>query len=965
MSPATEASASVAFGRFQVLPHRRELLADGQPVKLGGRAFDVLMGLIEARGAIVSIDALMARVWPDRVVEDNNLQAQIAALRRAFGAERGLIRTVAGRGYQFTGEIRTAPTGAEREITAPANAAATHPATNLPEPVSELIGRDQELREILGLVEAHRLVTLTGPGGIGKTRLALTAAGELRPQFADGVWLAELSPLADPALVAATVAAAVGLELGGGEVLAQRVAQALAERQLLLVLDTCEHVIDDAAAVAEAILLAGSAARIIATSREPLRTEGEWVHPVLPLAIPTAEGEDPWQYGAVLLFVTRSRASGTHVSEDRHLAPVIAGICRRLDGIPLAIELAAARTSALGIEALAARLDDRFHLLTEGRRTALPRHQTLRATLDWSHELLAEPERVLLRRLSVFSGAFSLDAVTAVAASLDLAAPDVIEGLPSLVTKSLVVAEFAGTMARYRLLDTMRAYALEKLDDSGERDRIAHRHAEYYRNVFERTETEWEARLTTEWLANYAWRIDNLRTALDWAFSPGGNASIGVALTTAAVPLWMHLSLLDECHRRAEQALAVFSAGEDRDQRCEMKLHAALAASSWWRAAGIYAQGDVPELGTIWSKALEIAEILGDAEYQLRSLWGLYAFYLGIGRFHIALEIAQRFRTLAANQRDANDRLIGDRMIGCLQHLLGDQVGARRHTEHMLANFILRDQTSHDPIRFQYHQRPTALAITARILWLQGFPDQAMRIADSAVEEAGETNHALSLCYALAHAACPTMLWAGDIVAAERYIVMLLDHSTRHALPLWGALGRTFQAVLVIRRGQVGDGVGLLRASLDELGGAMSDWISVMFLSELAAGFGSAGQIADGLAAAEQAIERAEQTGARWLFSESLRVKGELLRMQGAPGATAAAEDLFRQALDWAERQGALSWELCAATSLARLLCHDGRRADATTLLQQVYDRFTEGFETADLKAAKALLATLAEAPGL
>jgi hypothetical protein len=424
----------------------------------------------------------------------------------------------------------------------------------------------------------------------------------------------------------------------------------------------------------------------------------------------------------------------------------------------------------------------------------------------------------------------------------------------------------------------------------------------------------------------------------------------------------MHLSLLDECRSRVEQALAVLSAGKDGDPRREMKLHAALASSSWWRAAGIYAQGAGPDLATIWTKVLEIAESLGDAEYQLRSLWGLYSFHLGIGRFRVALESAQRFRTLAAKRCQRNDRLIGERMIGCLQHLLGDQASARRHTEDMLANFIPPEKRSQDLIRFQYDQRVAARTVLARVLWLQGFPDQAMRTAESAVEDAGETNNALSLCYALAHAACPIMLWLEHLATAEDYALKLLDLSTRHALPSWGALGRMFRGVIVIGHGDISSGLSLLRAGFDEFGGAMADWISVMFLGELAAGLGRAGQTADGLIAVAQAIERAERTEARWLSAELLRVKGELLLLQRADGA--AAEAQFRQALDWARQQGTLSLELRTATTLARVLRDQGHSTDATALLQPVYDRFTEGFDTADLKAAKALLDTLIERAG-
>src|SRR5712675_2320511 len=415
MDPA-QAPAAIEFGRFRVLPHRRELLAEGRPVDLGGRAFDVLMVLIEASGAVVSKDALMNRVWPERVVEENSLQAQISALRRIFGADRDLIRTIAGRGYQFTGELRPvsatpnaqATAGMPRPIPTPSRLP-----TNLPEPVSELIGRDVELDEILDLSTSHRLVTLTGAGGIGKTRLGFAVARQLLPRFADGVWGIELAPLSDPELVPVAVATALGLELASGTASPLSVANALRAKQLMLVLDNCEHVINAAARMAEALLRSNPAARVLATSREPLRVEGEWVYPVPPLAVP-AEGsldsEDRLRYGAVRLFVERARATAPHFLSDVRAAAGIAGICRRLDGIPLAIELAAARAAALGIDGLAARLDDRFRLLAGGYRTTMPRHQTLRATLDWSYELLTEPERVVLCRLAIFAGGFTLEA---------------------------------------------------------------------------------------------------------------------------------------------------------------------------------------------------------------------------------------------------------------------------------------------------------------------------------------------------------------------------------------------------------------------------------------------------------------------------------------------------------------------------------------------------------------------------
>jgi predicted ATPase len=837
------------------------------------------------------------------------------------------------------------------------------PPTNLPAPLSELIGRDAEVAEVLSLIGSHRLVSLTGAGGIGKTQLALAAARQLLPNFTDGVWLAEFSPLADPGLVPATVAAAVGLEFGGGEISAQRVAQALADRRLLLVLDTCEHVIGAAARMAEALLHANPAAHVITTSREPLKADGEWIYPVPPLAVPAVESDNFWRYGAARLFVLRSRASGTHVSEDRHVAALIATICRRLDGIPLAIELAAARGGALGIDEVAARLDDRFRLLTGGRRMALPRHQTLRATLDWSYELLSEPERVILRRLAIFAGVFSLEAASAVVASPELLQSDVIEGLANLVAKSLVAAEVDGRVARYRLLDTTRAYAIEKLGESGERERLARRHAEYYRDFFEQIEAELDARSAVEWLDDYGRQIDNLRAALDWSFSLQGEASIGVTLTAATVPLWMHLSLLDECRSRVARALAAIEVETNADARREMKLHAALGGLLMYTYD---AKDAVPGACAAWTRSFEIAERLDDAEYRLTSLWGLWFFHVASSGHRMALELAERFSALAAKLADLNYRLVGERMMAISQHYLGDLAGARRRLDRALGEHVTANCTS-PVLRFQLRPHVAARVLLAWILWLEGFPDQAIRAAENSVEEARGANHVLSLCYALSQA-CPIALMVGDLATAESYLRMLVEQSARYSLPFWAALGRSNQGVLLIKRGDLDAGLRLLRAGQSELGEGRVAWStllirpagrSITFCTVTGEALARTGQTGDGLILLEAAIDHCERTEERWIFAELLRVKGELLLLQGGSSAAATAEDHFRQALDWARRQGALSWELRAATSLARLLRDQGRPADAMALLQPVYDRFTEGFDTVDLQAAKALIDAL------
>ncbi len=940
-----DSQSAFEFGRFRVSPRSRELSVAGKPIELGGRAFDVLLTLIEARGSVVSKDELMARVWPGRVVEENNLQVQIATLRKVLADDRELIRTVAGRGYQFTCELRMV--SIEVSNAAP-------PATNLPAPVLELIGRDIEVREVTDMVRAHRLVTLVGTGGIGKTRLSQEIGRVMLSAFPGGVWIAELAALSDPQLVPATVATALGLPLGSGAVSPESLAMALGTKPVLLILDNCEHVIEAAARMAEALLRLNFHAFIMASSREPLRAPGEFIYRVPALDLPSAGTHEPGDLlrsGAVRLFLARARAADPHLAADDLIAAVAAAICRRLDGIPLAIELAAARIAGLGLEGLAARLDDRFKLLTGGHRTALPRHQTLRATLDWSYELLSEPERIVLCRLAIFVGGITLGSASAVAADSQIIGPDLVDLLANLVTKSLVTTDIghsaAHLVAGYRLLDTTRAYALAKLAESGELELLAQRHAEYHRDLFERAEAEWDASPTAAWLATYARQIDNVRTALDWAFSPSGDSAIGMALTVAAVPLWTHLSLMEECRARVERALASLAPGPGRDARREMQLFAALGASL------SYTKSPVPESGAAWTNALEIAESIGDIEYQLRALWGLWIYRLSCGECRTALALAQRFCSLGASSTDPGDVFIGDRMIGVSMHYLGDQTTARRHIERMLDHYVVPVQRSHI-IRFQFDQRVAGRMILARILWLQGFPDQALRTAQDNVEDARRIGHALSLYYAL-EGACLIPLFVGDLPAAERSLAMLLDHSARHAVSRWYAWGRCFEGALLVKRGEVSTGLGLLRAALDDLRETRFVLRYTAFLGDLAEALSHAGEIAQGLEAIDEALERSERNDERWCIAELCRIKGELVLLD-KPGATVTAEGHFQDGLRWAHEQGSLSWELRCATSLARLWQAQGQSKKARALLAPVYDRFKEGFATADLQAAKALL---------
>jgi predicted ATPase/DNA-binding winged helix-turn-helix (wHTH) protein len=523
------------FGGWELDLARDELRMRGVPVPLGCRAFQIFAVLVQSAGEVVTRDELMRRVWPRGIVEENTLEVHISAVRKALGSDRGTLRTSFGRGYRLVGwRIRKESTPADPVVLDPTPIPVQPFMTNLPAAASEVIGRTTALQQLQELLSAYRMITLTGPGGIGKTVLAMEVARSLLRAFQGDCWLVDLVSLSDPGLVPAMVAGVLDLKLGGDEISPNAVARAIGREKLLLVLDNCEHVIDAAAKLAETIVRACPHACVLATSREALRIEGEHVYRVPPLDVPLQHEKESGSilgHAAVQLFIARARALGSGFSPQGENLRTIAAICRHLDGIPLAIEFAAARAAMLGPEPVLSHLDERFGLLTGGRRTALPRHQTLRATLDWSYELLPETERCLLRRLGVFAGGFTLEAANAVMTDQCHTASALLEQIANLVAKSLVTVDGSAPTGRWRLLETIRAYALEVLSESGESEQAARRSAEFFRDLVRPTTNGSQLPPTVEDMARYGREIDNVRAALDWSFSPVGDVSIGVALT--------------------------------------------------------------------------------------------------------------------------------------------------------------------------------------------------------------------------------------------------------------------------------------------------------------------------------------------------------------------------------------------------------------------------------------------------
>ncbi|MGE5095663.1 MAG: ATP-binding protein [Betaproteobacteria bacterium] len=535
-------AACYRFGRVEVRPAERQLLVEGRPAPVGARAFDVLMALIDRRDRVVTKDELLDVVWPGLVVEENNLQVQVSTLRKHLGARA--VATIPGRGYRFTLEPES-PDATSGPVSAPRH--------NLPAQLNRFIGRERELVEVKTLLAHTRLVTLTSLGGTGKTRLSLQVAHELVAQFPDGAWFVELAPVADESRVPHAVAAVLGVPQEAGGAVIDALTRWARDRNLLLVLDNCEHVLRSAADLVKQLLQAAPSLHVLASSREALRVNGETVYPLSPLPTPdlryatsTAILEE---YDAVRLFVDRATAAngGFHLTDSN--VPAVAAICRRLDGIPLAIELAAARVRALSVENIAARLDDRFRLLTGGDPTTAPRQQTLRASLDWSYELLTDGEATLLRRLSVFAGGWTLEAAEAVTAGGEVAAADVLDVLTRLVEKSLVDIDAYGE--RYRLLETVRQYAREKLDASQEADAIHERHCAFYVTLAERARDHLAGPDQAEWLKQLDDELENVLAA--HAFAKGENV---LRLVTAIRHYCLSRGLGALVHRLAREALA-------------------------------------------------------------------------------------------------------------------------------------------------------------------------------------------------------------------------------------------------------------------------------------------------------------------------------------------------------------------------------------------------------------------------
>ena len=928
---------------------RRELRSCGTPVALGSRAFEIVEALVRAKGQLVTKDDLMERIWPGIVVGENTLPVHISAVRKALGPDRGMLKTSHGRGYRLVGDWTTQH-GEATEAAPPPQPrfpSVERPPTNFPATVGELVGRSAAVQRVRDLLSAYRVVTLTGVGGIGKTVLAMKAARELLTHFEHGVWLVELASLSDETLTPSAVAGALELKLAGERVTAEPLARAIGDRHLLLLLDNCEHLIDSVATLAEAVMRLCPRATILATSREMMRIEGESVYRVPALDVPALEQERPDSilgYSAVELFIIRQKSLDTSFSPLPGDLASIAEICRHLDGIPLAIEFAAARAALVGTEQVAVGLRDRFALLTSGRRTAIPRHRTLRAALDWSYGLLSKEEQRLLRRLAVFPAGFTFEAAQAVG-GMGLADLSIVEELSSVVSKSLCERVDSTPPTRWRLLETVRAYGWEKLTENGEYPGAARRHAEYFRDLVSPIAASSTAWLSRDDVAPCARELDNVRAALDWALSPDGDPEIGARLTAAFAPIWQSLSLMGECRDRLERMLPIRPPDICLSQATELRMWIAYAESLVMTFASIACTRRAMK------KAMDLVADVDDVNLQAGLLYVQWSIEYMSGDQGAALIAAQQLAAVTSHGSDAM-KLVGERILGTSLLSAGKLADAQDCLQRVV-DFYVTPSDGHHSLLFRRDPRVLARERLACVLSLRGRMDRAYAEARSSFEMAQLSGAGITVCWVVHDALCPIALMMGDLTTAEDAISAMSDWATRMNATLWKMMAACWKGTLLIERGEFARGIELISHALEAC--EQSGWQMgyVRFLACLGEGLAGLGRLDEAGSKLERAILWADRKGEGWCQAELMRMKGELLLRQSLP---AEAELCFEAANEIAREQGALFWELRIALSLARLRRTQDRRYEVKQLLAPVHGRFTEGFDAPILRAAKAML---------
>jgi predicted ATPase len=793
-----------------------------------------------------------------------------------------------------------------------------------------MIGRETVVSEVSDKIRNERFVTLLGPGGIGKTTIALAVGRAVDEEFGGNVYYADLESLADPHQVAGAVATSLGLALKSKDP-GQELVDLVRPRKLLVILDSCEHVIETVALLAEQLYQETEDVYLLTTSRELLKVEGEHCCRVPPLDFPPNGSKQTANavlgYPAVQLFVRRVAArAGSFVLTDEE-APFVAEMCRKLDGIPLAIELAAGQVAALGLKNTVAELE----VLKLGHRSTVARHQTLKATFDWSYDLLSDVERIVFRRVAPFVGHFTLDGARYVADDIGLADGDFFDAIAGLVEKSLIAARPNEAHAEYRLLDTTRAYALKRLEEHAELNAISRRHAEYFTG---RLESQREAVLPlphAERVAAYSRQLSDVRAALEWSFGPRGDAEIATRLAVPATQLFLELSLLAECQLWSKRAIALL--GQHPDSRREMEICATLPF------ALIYTEGNNQRVRTAFLRALNAAVRQQDIDYELRLLSGLFRHSYWTNDINSAIDLAARSKNVALKTRNPDDLALAESMLGAASHLTGNHLVAQKHFESSLGH--ARTGSRFRAGLHLFNHTSFSLAGMARCLLYRGLLDQALYYADLAIDEGRQSGRPATLCRALV-LVFPVFLASGNAERSARCVAQTADLSASYSLIPYRAVAVGQHGQLMVLQGEIEDGIPLLRQALKGLHAQQYEMLNMDFVCELAAGLVNTGDHDPALAMIVDALDVQEQAGKFLHMPNLLRVKGLVLASRSIEDYAEAEQDLL-SSIDWAKRQSATLFELKAAKELAELLLKQDRVAEAYEHLSAALDRMPAG----------------------
>uniref|UniRef100_UPI00403A0ECA ATP-binding protein n=1 Tax=Variovorax sp. BK018 TaxID=3450241 RepID=UPI00403A0ECA len=895
-------TVSFDFGPFSLHPAARILQRDGATVRLAGRALDLLIALVEAAGAVVGKRELMARVWPDTIVEEGSLRFHVMAIRKALGDGAGGTRYVVnspGRGYAFVAKVTRSGSATSSSDADPSSRIRLPPRQTLSSyGPGTVIGRDQEIALLSETLFKTRCLSIIGPGGIGKTTVAVEIARKLEQEFLDEITFVDLSVVTDATMVAATVAAALGVALQDASL-----EMTSEQRPFLLVLDCCEHVIEAAAQLSEQLMAKSSGAHLIITSREALRARGELVYRLGPLASPPAdtslELEEALKWPAIRLFIERVEASGTCTPISNADVPSVARLCRQVGGNALAIELVAGRMETFGLQGVIEQLNKHSRLMWQGRRTAAARHQTLNATLDWSYDLLTETERETLNRLAIFVGGFTLDAAFTVAAGNGVEEADLTEALGNLVSKSLINIDAAGEALRYSLLDTTRMYALQKLESGPDLGAVSRRHARW---VFDSVVCGKPGGSAG------AVGMGNVRAALQWSLSAHNDIETGCALVARAAPNFLAGSLIGECRKWAELALEALPTSL-AGSAVECDLHTARGQSA------MFVDGNSAEVDCSFARASGIATSLRDRQRQLQLFSVRTLLLQRTGNCRAALHCLNEAYAFLSED-DPQDTACVMSIIGPILYMNGRLSEAKQCWTAVIA-WGSRASDAAGATNHGYDPVLKARCGQVASLWLDGRSDAAAEGALDILSQARLLGHHPTFCIVAIWASL-VFAWRGEWDVVRRNAKELLQRARACEMTPYTLVARMLDGLALVHEHKVEAGIRVLKDTRSALRACRYEMLIAICEIGLAQGFASLGQHEEALKICEDALDGIDRRGDEIHRVSALVAKANAL-LGASPCNLDAAIAVMRQARDVASSQQAPAWIDQTELALRRL----------------------------------------------